>query len=71
MLLKITVGSGLEPSEDLSVGPLNLAVTPRMRQRGEIELDANVFTVLLEVLARELSPIVCDDAVRDPESAHD
>jgi hypothetical protein len=67
MFLKIVVGSDLEPSEDLSISPLNLAIAPRMRHRGEIELDANIFVVLLEVLARELSPIVSDDPAQDPE----
>jgi hypothetical protein len=31
MFLKITVGPDLEPSEDLSVSPLNLAIAPGMR----------------------------------------
>jgi hypothetical protein len=70
MFLKITIGPDLQPSEDLSVSPLNLAIAPGMRHRGEIELDANVLAVLLEVLARELSPIVGDDPVQDPELAH-
>jgi hypothetical protein len=70
MFLKIAVGPNLEPSEDLSISPLDLAIAPEMRHWGEIELDANVFTVLLKVLARELSPIVGDDLVRDPKPAH-
>jgi hypothetical protein len=70
MFLKITVGPDLESSEDLGISPLDLAIAPGMRHRGETELDANVLAVLLEVLARELSPIVGDDPVRDPEPAH-
>jgi hypothetical protein len=70
MLLKVTVGSDLEPSEDFGIGPLNLAIAPGMGHRGETELDAHILTVLLEVLARELSPIVSNDPVRDPEPAH-
>jgi hypothetical protein len=53
------------------MSPLGLAIAPRMRHRGETELDSNVFTVLLKVLACELSPIVGDDPVRDPEPTHD
>jgi hypothetical protein len=48
-----------------------LAIAPRMRHGGEIELDTNVLAVLLKVLACELSPIVGDDSVRDPEPTHD
>jgi hypothetical protein len=70
MFLKIAVGPDLEPFEDLSISPLDLAIAPGMRHRGETELDANVFTVFLKVLARELSPIVGDGPVRDPETAH-
>jgi hypothetical protein len=70
MFLKIAVGSDLEPSEDLSISPLDLAIAPRMRHGDETELDTNIFAVLLEVLARELSPIVSDDPVRDPEPTH-
>jgi hypothetical protein len=70
MFLKITVGSDLEPFEDLSISPLNLAIAPGMRHGGETELDINVFAVLLEVLTCELNPVVCDDPVRDPEPTH-
>jgi hypothetical protein len=70
MLLKIAVGPDLEPSEDLSISPLDLAIAPRMRHGGETELDANVLAVLLKVLAHELSPIVNDDPVWKPEPAH-
>jgi hypothetical protein len=71
MFLKIAVGSDLEPSEDLSISPLKLAIAPGMRHGGETELDTNILAVLLEVLARELSPIVSDDSVRDSEPTHD
>jgi hypothetical protein len=71
MFLKIAVGPDLEPSEDLSISPLDLAIAPGMRHGGETELDTNVLIVLLEVLARELSPVVSDDPVRDPEPTHD
>jgi hypothetical protein len=70
MFLKIAVSSNLEPSEDLSISPLNLAIAPGMPHGGETELDTNIFAVLLEVLACELSPIVSDDPVREPELAH-
>jgi hypothetical protein len=71
MFLKIAVGPDLESSEDLSISTLDLAIAPGVRHLGETELDANVLVVLLEVLAHELSPIVGDDPVRDPELTHD
>jgi hypothetical protein len=70
MFFKIVVGSDLEPSEDFSISPLNLAIAPRMRYGSKIELDTNVFTVLLEELALELGPIVSDNPIRDPELTH-
>jgi hypothetical protein len=70
MLLKIAVGPDLEPFEDLSISPLDLAIAPGMRHGGETELDANILAVLLKVLAHELSPIVRDDPVRDSQPAH-
>jgi hypothetical protein len=71
MFLKIAIGPDLEPSEDLSISPLDLAIAPRMCHGGETELDSNVLAVLLEVLACEMSPIVGTDPVRDPKPAHD
>jgi hypothetical protein len=71
MFLKITIGPDLEPSEDLRIIPLDLAIAPGMRHGGKTELDTNVLAVLLEVLACELSPIVGNDPVRDPEPAYD
>jgi hypothetical protein len=54
----------------LKIVPLNLAIAPRMRHGGETELDTNFLAVLLEVLAHELSPVVSDNPVRDPEPTH-
>jgi hypothetical protein len=71
MFLKIAVGPNLEPSEDLSISPLDLAIAPGMRHGGKTELDTNVLAVLLKVLACELSSIIGDDPVRDPELTHD
>jgi hypothetical protein len=71
MFLKIAIGPDLEPSKDLSISTLGLAIAPGMRHGGETELDTNVLAVLLKVLACELSPIVGNDPVRDPEPAHD
>jgi hypothetical protein len=70
MFLKIVVSSNLEPSKDLNMSPLDLAIAPRVRHGGKIELDTNIFAVLLEVLACELSPVVSDNPVRDPELTH-
>jgi hypothetical protein len=36
-----------------------------MCHRSEAELDVDVLTVLLEVLALELGPVIGDDSVRD------
>jgi hypothetical protein len=41
-----------------------------MRHGGETELDTNIFAVPLEVLARELSLVVNNDPVQDPEPTH-
>jgi hypothetical protein len=71
MFLKITVGPDLESSEDLSISPLDLAIAPGMRHGGKTELKTNVLAVCLEILAHELSPIVSEDPVRDPEPTHD
>jgi hypothetical protein len=71
MFLKITIGSDLEPLEDFSISPLDLAIAPGMCHGGETELDSNVLAILLEVLACELSPIVGNDPVPDPKPAHD
>jgi hypothetical protein len=70
MLFKIVVGVNLEPPEYLSIIPLHLAIASGMCHRSEAELDADVLTVLLKVLALELGPIVGDDSVRDPERTH-
>jgi hypothetical protein len=70
MFLKIVVGSDLESSEDLTISPLDLVIAPGVCHGGETELDANIFAVLLEVLARELRPVISDNPVRDPEPTH-
>jgi hypothetical protein len=70
MFLKIVVGADLEPPEDLSISPLHLAIASGMCHRSKIDLDADVLAILLEVLALELGPIVCDNPVRDPELTH-
>jgi hypothetical protein len=41
-----------------------------MCHRSKIDLDADVLAILLEVLALELSLIVGDNPVRDPELTH-
>jgi hypothetical protein len=65
MFLKINVGANLESPEYLSISPLHLAIASRMCHRSEAELDVDVLTVLLEVLALELGPVIGDDSVRD------
>jgi hypothetical protein len=70
MFLKIVVGADLEPPENLSISPLHLAIISGMCHRSEIELDADILAVLLEVLALELGPIVGDNPVWDPKPTH-
>jgi hypothetical protein len=67
MLFQAIIGACLEIPEYFSIGPLNLSIALWMRDRRIIDLDAEVFTVLLKHSAGKLGPIVCDDPVRDPE----
>jgi len=59
-----------ESLENLYIRSLNLSVAPGLCYRGEAQLDANILAVPLEEPAFELSPIVRDDVVRDPEAAY-
>jgi hypothetical protein len=70
MLFKIVVGVNLEPPEYLSISPLHLAIASGMCHGSEAELDADVFEVLLKMLALELGPVVGYDSVQDLEPAH-
>src|SRR3954462_1755807 len=62
---------GLEAPQDLCVGSLGLAVASGVRHRSIAYLCSKVSTVCFEEVIGELRTVVCDDAVRHPESAHD
>ena len=62
---------GLEAPQDLCVGSLGLAVASGVRHRSVAYLRCKVSTVCFEEVTGELRTVVCDDAVRHPELAHD
>ena len=64
-------GPGLEASQDLRVGAFSLAIAPGVRHRSIADLRSKVSTIRLEEIASELRAVVGDDAVRDPEPAHE
>ena len=64
-------GPGLEAPQDLCVGAFGLIVAPGVRHRGVADLRSKVSTICLEDIASELRAVVGDDAIRDPESAHE
>jgi hypothetical protein len=71
MLLQAVIGACLETSEYFYIGPLNLSIALWMHNRCIVDLDVEVFTVLLKHSAGELGPIVSDDPVSDPKPAAD
>ena len=68
MLCEHVVGPGFGPLQYLRVGVLDLPIAPRMSDRGEAELDAEVFAVVPKQGTCELSAIVGDDPVRDTKA---
>src|SRR3954462_1691042 len=62
---------GLEAPQDLRVGSFGLAVTSWVRHRSVTYLRSKVSKVCFEEVTGELRTVVCDDAVRHPEPAHD
>src|SRR3954471_19177598 len=61
----------LEAPQDLLVSSFGLAVAPRVCHRSVAYLRSKVSTVCFEEVTGELRTVVCDDAVRHPEPAHD
>ena len=64
-------GPGLEAPQDLRVSTLDLTVTPGVGHRSVADLRSKVSTVWFEEVTGELRAIVGDDAVGDPETAHE
>ena len=64
-------GPGLEAPQDLSVGALSLTIAPGVGHRSIVDLRSKVSTVGFEDVASKLRTIICDDAVGDPEAAHE
>ena len=62
---------GLEASQDLRVGAFSLAISPGVCHRSIADLRSKVSTVYFEEVTGELQAVVGDDAVEDPETAHE
>ena len=64
-------GPGLEAPQDLCVGAFGLTIAPGVRHRSVADLRSKVSTVCFEEVTGELRAVVDDDAVGDPETAHE
>ena len=64
-------GPGLEAPQDLHVGAFGLTIAPGVRHRSVADLRSKVSTVGFEEVASKLRTVICDDAVGDPEAAHE
>ena len=64
-------GPGLEAPQDLRVSMLGLTVTPGVGHRSVADLRSKVSTVGFEEVTSKLRAVICDDAVGDPEAAHE
>ena len=64
-------GPGLEASQDLRVGAFSLAIAPGVRHRSVVDLRSKVSTICFEEVTGELRAVIGDDAVGDPETAHE
>ena len=58
---------GFEPQDDQVVGPFDLTVTPWVRHRGIVDVDAAFLAKILELGAREGSTQISDDPVKYPK----
>jgi hypothetical protein len=65
MLLQAVIGACLETPKYFCIDPLDLSIALWMCNRCKIDLDAEVFAVLLKHPAGELGPIISYDPVRD------
>ena len=64
-------GPGLEAPQDLRVGAFDLTIAPGVCHRSVADLRSKVSTVGFEEVTSELRAVICDDAVGDPEAAHE
>ena len=64
-------GPSLEAPQDLRVGAFGLTIAPGVRHRSVADLRSKVSTVGFEEVATKLRTVICDDAVGDPETAHE
>jgi hypothetical protein len=69
MLLQAVIGAYLETPEYLCIGPLDLSIAFWMNNSCIIDLDVDVFVVLLKHPTGELGPIVSYDPICDPKPA--
>ena len=64
-------GPGLEAPQDLRVSTFGLTIAPGVGHRSIPDLRSKVSTVGFEEVASKLRTVICDDAVGDPEAAHE
>ena len=62
---------GLEAPQDLRVGAFGLDIAPGVRYRSIADLRSKVSTLGFEKVTSKLRAVICDDAVGDPEAAHE
>ena len=67
----ILEGSGLEAPQDLRVSTFGLTIAPGVGHRSVADLRSKVSTVGFEEVASKVQTVICDDAVGDPEAAHE
>jgi hypothetical protein len=63
-------GSCLETTQHFSIYPFCLSIASRVSDRGKTNLASKILDVLHEGVARELSAVVGDDSIRNPEPAN-
>ena len=68
LFLKVLI---LRPFRTSALALFSLAIAPRMRHRSIAYMCSKVSIVCFEEIAGELRTIVSDDAIRDPEPAHE
>ena len=59
--------SGLEPLEDQSIGPFDLAIALGVCYGGVVDIDAALLAVVPEFRAHERSTQISDDPIRHSE----
>ena len=64
-------GPGLEAPQYLSVGTLSLTIAPGVGYRSVADLHSKVSTVGFKEVTSKLRAVICDDAIGDPEAAHE